>query len=60
MSYKPDPSVKETKDQSPVPFEISVNGTIANSIARIFNAVCRLIEGTVDWIIWKLQKSMQK
>ena len=60
MPYKPDPHVKKTKDKSRVPFEISFNGTIANSIARIFNAVCRLIEGTVDWIIWKLQKSMEK
>jgi hypothetical protein len=60
MSDKPVPSIKKTKNQSRVPLEISFNGTIANSIARIFNAVCRLIEGFVDWIIWKLQKSMQK
>ncbi len=50
----------KTKDQSTVPFEISFNGTIANSIARILNALCRLIEGTVDWIIWKLKKKHGK
>ena len=51
--------VKE-KNQDLVPFGITFNGTIANSIARIFQAICRLFEGTVDWLIWKLQKSKQK
>jgi len=60
MPYKLERQIKNSKDQSPVPFKISVDGSIANSIARIFNAVCRLIEGVVDWLIWKLQKNMQK
>jgi hypothetical protein len=48
------------KNQDLIPFGITFNGTIANSIARIFQALCRLIEGTVDWPIWKLDKSKQK
>jgi len=52
----------EVKAKNPdlVPFGITFNGTIANSIARIFQAICRLTEGIVDWVIWKLQKSKQK
>jgi len=59
MSKKCKPE-ETKKEQSIVPFGIVFTGTIANSIARIFNAICRLIEGTVDWLIWKLQKSMKK
>ena len=53
---------KEVKAKNPdlVPFGITFNGTIANSIARIFQAICTLFEGTVDWLIWKMQKSKQK
>ncbi|NQT00932.1 MAG: hypothetical protein HQ580_02805 [Planctomycetes bacterium] len=50
----------KNRNQDLTPFEITFNGKIANSIAGIFQAICRLIEGIVDWVIWKLQKNMQK
>jgi len=43
-----------------VPFGITFNGSIADSIARIFKALCRLVEGVVDWLIWKLHNNMRK
>ena len=60
MPKKANKNNKTRNQQDIVPFGITFNGSIANSIARIFCAVCRLIEGTVDWLIWKLQKNMNK
>ena len=50
----------KTKNQDLAPLGFTINGSIANSIARIFQALCRLIEGIVDWVIWKLQKSKSR
>ena len=51
---------KTSNQREIVPFGINFNGSIADSAARILKAVCRLLEAIVDWLIWKLQKSMKK
>jgi len=51
---------KTSKQQNIDPFGITFNGSIADSAARILKAICRLLEATVDWLIWKLEKSKRK
>ena len=51
---------KKPNEPNLIPFGITFNGSIAESIARIFKALCRLVEGVVDWFIWKLHKNMRK
>ncbi|MGB2862247.1 MAG: hypothetical protein WBC05_02885 [Sedimentisphaerales bacterium] len=51
---------KTSNQQDIVPFGITVNGSIANSLARMFAAICRLFEAIVDWAVWKLDKKKQE
>ena len=51
---------KNQQNQSLIPFGINFNGSIPNSFARIFQALSRLIEAFVDWLIKKLNKNNQK
>ena len=51
---------KTGNQQDNDPFGITFHGSIANSAARILKAICRLLEASVDWLIWKLEKSMKK
>jgi hypothetical protein len=51
---------KNRNDQNLIPLGILFKGSIANSTARMLGAICRLTEGIVDWLIWKMQKSMKK
>ena len=43
-----------------VPFSIRFEGSIAESLARILRAVCRLIEEAIDSVICFLHKKGQK
>ena len=54
------PKPKKPNRNNPVPFEITFRGSIAESVARVFRAICRLIEGIVDWFLWKLYKNIHK
>jgi hypothetical protein len=51
---------KKPKEQNLVPFGVTFNGSIADSVARILTALCRLVEGVVDWLLWKLHKNMRE
>jgi hypothetical protein len=51
---------KTSNQQDIDPFGITFHGSIPNSAARMLNAICRLLEASVDWLIWKLQKSKNK
>ena len=51
---------KTSNQQDIDPFGITFNGSIPNCAARMLKAICRLLEATVDWLIWKLEKSKQK
>jgi len=51
---------KTSSQQELIPFGITIHGSIANSLARMLKAICRLLEAVVDWLICKLQKSMKK
>ena len=50
---------KTSKRENVDPFGITFHGSIANSVARMLKAICRLLEAIVDWVIWKLQKNMK-
>ena len=43
-----------------VPFSMRVEGSIAESLARILRAICRLIEEAVDSVIFWLHKKRLK
>jgi hypothetical protein len=59
--YKKVKKLKKTSNQQDIdPFGITFHGSIPNSAARMLKAICRLLEAMVDWLIWKLQKSMKK
>jgi hypothetical protein len=49
--------IKKTSEDNFVPLKIIFNGKIANSIAQIFQAISRLIEAFVDWLIKKLKNN---
>jgi hypothetical protein len=49
--------IKKTSEDNFVPLKIIFNGKIANSIAQIFQALSRLIEAFVDWLIKKLKNN---
>jgi len=42
-------------DKHPLNIDMSFDGTIARSIARILGAISRLVEAIVDWMVRKLR-----